>query len=73
MPVLPRHPRLQTRQVGFVVVFQLLDVDQPDVRDGFWSVEVKEHFVNKLAAQAPVPDGDVFQFNQPLQVNADLR
>ena len=40
--------------------------------DGFRRVQVKEDFINELAADAAMPDGEIFQFNEPFQVDAHL-
>ena len=66
------HPTRKTRQVGFVVVPQLRHVNEADVRDGLRRVHVEQQLINELAAQTPVPDREVFEFNQPLQVDAHL-
>ena len=71
--VLPRHPPAKTRQVGFVVVAQLGDFNQTDMGDSLRRVQVKQDFINELAAKASVLDGQIFEVNQPLQVDAHLR
>ena len=71
--VLPRHPRLKTRQVGFVAVGQNLHVNEADVGNGLRRVQIKQQLINELAAQTSVPDGEAFEFDQPFQVDAHLR
>ena len=73
---LPRHPHPKTRQGGSAtgrLTSQLPDLNQADVGDSLRHVEVKEAFINELAADASVPDGEIFEFHQPLQVDAHLR
>ena len=54
VPVLPRHPRLKTRQVGFVVVrADLSTFNQTDVGDGLRRVQVKQHFINERLPKRP--------------------
>ena len=71
--ILPRHPLLKTRQVGFVAMRQNLHVNQADMGEGLRRVQVKEQLINELAAQTSVPDGEAFEFNQPFQMDAHLR
>lgn len=52
---------------------QGLDRQQADMRDGFGRVEIEQDFINELAAKSSVTDGEGFEFNEPLQVNAHLR
>ncbi|OQC68388.1 MAG: hypothetical protein BWX48_00059 [Verrucomicrobia bacterium ADurb.Bin006] len=49
------------------------DIEQADVRDVLRCVQVEQDFVNELAAESSVTDGQVFEFHEPLQVNAHLR
>ena len=72
--VLPRHPAakpVRFRRSGGRP--QGLDLNQADVGDSLRRVEVKQDFIDELAADASVPHGEVFEFHEPLQVNAHLR
>ena len=51
---------------------QGLDINQTDVGHGLRRSHVKQHFINELAADAAMLDGQILQFNEPLQVNTHL-
>ena len=49
------------------------DLNQTDVGNCFGRVQVKERFINELAADASVTDGQIFEVHQPFQMDAHLR